>query len=69
MNRILITIFSGFGAINMKNVFLFPVRLLQIMIVLQQFINIRCPFVLKGGIEKKGGRYFLKGEGKDSLGN
>ena len=53
MNRILITIFSGFGTINMKNVLLFPVCLLQIMMVLQQFINIRCPFFLKGGIEKK----------------
>ena len=53
MNRILITIFSGFGTINMKNMFLFPVCLLQIMMVLQQFINIRWPFFLKRGIEKK----------------
>ena len=53
MNRILITIFSGFGTINMKNMFLFPVCLLQIMMVLQQFINIRWSFFLKRGIEKK----------------
>ena len=50
VNRILIIVFLGFGTINMKIVFLFPVRLLQMMILLQQFHKFSMPF------------YFLKGE-------
>ena len=53
MNRILIIIFLGFGAINMENVFLLPVRLLQMMIVLQQFHKCSMHFFLKEGNRKK----------------
>ena len=56
MNRILIIVFLGFGTINMKNVFLFPVRLSQMMIILQQFHKFSMPFFfLKGGIKKGAG--------------
>ena len=54
MNRILIIIFLGFETIIMKNVFLFPVRLLQMMIVFEQFHKCLMPFLLKGGNRKKG---------------
>ena len=55
MNRILIIVFLGFGTINMINVFLFPVRLLQMLIVFQQFHKFLMPFFfLKRRIEKKG---------------
>ena len=53
MNRILIIIFLGFATINMKNVFLFPARLLQMMIVLPKFNKCSMPFVLKGRNRKK----------------
>ena len=63
MNRILIIVVLGFGTINMINVFLFPVRLLQMLIALQQFHKFLMPFFfLKGRIEKKGER-------KNSLAN
>ena len=67
LNRILIIIFLGFETIIVKNVFLFLVRLLQMMIVLEQFHKCLMPFFLNGGNRKKGEGWLLKGEGNDSL--
>ena len=64
MNRILIIVFLGFGTINLKNVF-FPVLLLEMMIVLQQFHKFSMPiFFLKEGIEKKERGSFQKERAK-----
>ena len=54
VNRILIIIFLGFRTINVKNVFLFPVRLLQMMTVFQQSHKCSMSFFLKGRDRKKG---------------